>query len=80
MTGRNNNDTLPIVELLGVEAAMLTDSKQSAVAPVVFIAVRPQPHHSWQSFSFPLSLEHATRLRDDLTSLLQQFQPPPQLN
>ena len=80
MAGRSNHDTLPIVELLGVEAAMLTDPEQTAVAPVVFIAVRPQPNHSWQSFSFPLSLEHAARLRDDLTSLLKQFQTPPQLN
>lgn len=80
MAGHSNNSTLPIVELLGVEAAMLTNPEQTAVAPVVFLTVRPQPTQSWQSFSFPLSLDHAARLRDDLTGLLKQFQSPPQLN
>lgn len=74
MGRRNDNGTLPIVELLGVEAATLTNPEQSATAPVVFLTFRPEPHESWKSFSFPLSLQHAVRLRNDLTAVLQRFQ------
>lgn len=74
MGRRNDNGTLPIVELLGVEAATLTNPEQTATAPVVFLTFRPEPHESWKSFSFPLSLQHAVRLRNDLTAVLQRFQ------
>lgn len=73
MAGRDASGALPIVELLGVEAAMLTNREQTAEAPVVLVSLRPQPQRSWQSFSFPLSWEHAERLRDDLTNLLNEF-------
>jgi len=63
-----------MVELLGVEAATLTNPEQTATAPVVFLTFRPEPHESWKSFSFPLSLQHAVRLRNDLTAVLQRFQ------
>lgn len=74
MGRRNDNGTLPMVELLGVEAATLTNPEQTATAPVVFLTFRPEPHESWKSFSFPLSLQHAVRLRNDLTAVLQRFQ------
>lgn len=74
MGRRNDNGTLPIVELLGVEAATLTNPEQTATAPVVFLTFRPEPHENWRSFSFPLSLQHAVRLRNDLTAVLQRFQ------
>ena len=76
MARRDENGTLPIVELLGVEAATLTNPEQTAAAPVVFLTFRPEPHDSWRSFSFPVSLEHAMRLRNDLTEVLQRFQKP----
>ncbi|NLF73418.1 MAG: hypothetical protein GX575_30645 [Candidatus Anammoximicrobium sp.] len=74
MEMRNDHGTLPIVELLGVEAATLTDPEQTATAPVVFLTFRPEPHESWRSFSFPVSLQHAIRLRNDLTAALQRYQ------
>ena len=74
MGRRNDNGTLPIVELLGVEAATLTNPEQTATAPVVFLTFRPEPQENWRSFSFPLSLQHAVRLRNDLTAVLQGFQ------
>jgi hypothetical protein len=76
MAGRDEQSTLPTVELLGIEAAMLANHERTATAPVVFISLRPQD--SWQSFSFPLSWKHAERLRDDLTNLLKQFATPTQ--
>jgi hypothetical protein len=78
MAERDEQGTLPIVELLGVEPAMLANDERTAAAPVVFISLRPQPQHSWQSFSFPLSWKHAERLRDDLTNLLKEFGAPAQ--
>jgi hypothetical protein len=75
MRGQSKNGTLPLVELLGVEAAMLSNVEQTAGMPVVFLTFRPEPHQSWQSFSFPVSLRQAARLRDDLTDVLQQFVP-----
>lgn len=75
----NENGTLPIVELLGVEAATLTNPEQTAAAPVVFLTFRPEPHDSFRSFSFPVSLQHAVRLRNDLTEVLQRFQKPAQV-
>ncbi len=79
MGWQNSNGTLPIVELLGVEAATLTNPEQTAAAPVVFLTFRPEPHESWRSFSFPVSLQQAVRLRNDLTELLQRFQRPSQV-
>lgn len=79
MGRRNDNGTLPIVELLGVEAATLTNPEQTAAAPVVFLTFRPEPHESWRSFSFPVSLQQAVRLRNDLTEVLQRFQKPSQV-
>lgn len=80
MTGGSDSGTLPIVELLGVEAAILTNAEQTAEAPVVLITVRPEPHNSWRSVSFPLSWRQAERLRDDLTELLKQTRPVGQMN
>jgi hypothetical protein len=80
MASRRDHSTLPVVELLGIEPAMLTNPEHSDVAPVVFVTLRPQPHQNWQSFSFPLSWRHAERLRDDLTDLLKRHQAPQQLN
>lgn len=79
MGRRNENGTLPIVELLGVEAATLTNPEQTAAAPVVFLTFRPEPHESWRSFSFPVSLQQAIRLRNDLTEVLQRFQKQTQV-
>ena len=76
MANGNENGTLPIVELLAVEAATLTNPEQTAAAPVVFLTFRPEPHESFRSFSFPVSLQHAVRLRNDLTEVLQRFQKP----
>jgi hypothetical protein len=76
----SNHGTLPIVELLGVEGATLTNAEQTVAAPVVFLTFRPEPQQSWRSFSFPISLEHAVRLRNDLTKLLQQFQSAAHVN
>lgn len=75
MGRRNESDTLPIVELLGVEPAVLTDPERTKAAHVVFLTLRPEPDRSFRSFSFPLSLQQAARLRDDLTRILKQFQP-----
>jgi hypothetical protein len=75
MGRRNESDTLPIVELLGVEPAVLTDPERTKAAHVVFLTLRPEPDRSFRSFSFPLSLQQAARLRDDLTHILKQFQP-----
>jgi hypothetical protein len=75
MRGRSKQGTLPIVELLGVEAAMLTNAEQTVGTPVVFLTFRPEPNQNWQSFSFPVSLRQAARLRDDLTGVLKQFAP-----
>jgi hypothetical protein len=79
MGWQNSNGTLPIVELLGVEAATLTNPEQTAAAPVVFLTFRPEPHESWRSFSFPVSLQQAVRLRNDLTEVLQRLQRPNQV-
>ena len=79
MGRRNDNGTLPIVELLGVEAATLTNPEQTAAAPVVFLTFRPDPQENWRSFSFPVSLQHAIRLRNDLTGVLQRFQTATQV-
>ncbi len=79
MGWQNSNGTLPIVELLGVEAATLTNPEQTAAAPVVFLTFRPEPHESWRSFSFPVSLQQAVRLRNDLTEVLQRLQRPSQV-
>ena len=78
MERRNENGTLPIVELLGVEAAVLTDPERTTAAQVVFLTLRPEPDRNFRSFSFPLSWQQAARLRDDLTHLLKQFQPSTQ--
>ena len=80
MESESNNGTLPIVELLGVEAATLTNSEQTVAAPVVFLTFRPEPHQTWRSFSFPVSLQHAVRLRNDLAHLLQQLEHATQAN
>lgn len=71
----DNNNALPIVELLGVEAAVLTNPERTSAAQVVFLTLRPEPDRNFRSFSFPLSLQQAARLRDDLTRALKQFQP-----
>ncbi len=78
MERHNDSGSLPIVELLGVEAAVLTDPERTAAAPVVFMTLRPEPGRSFRSFSFPLSVQQAARLRDDLTRVLRQFQPATQ--
>ena len=78
MERRNENGTLPIVELLGVEGAVLTDPAHTTAAHVVFLTLRPEPDRSFRSFSFPLSLRQAARLRDDLAHVLKQFQPASQ--
>ena len=75
MERQNESGSLPIVELLGVEAAVLTDPERTTTAPVVFLTLRPEPDRSFRSFSFPLGLQQAARLRDDLTHVLKQFQP-----
>jgi hypothetical protein len=75
MAKQGSPGILPIVELLGVEAATLTNADQTVEAPVVFITIRPDPHRSWQSFSFPVGWQQAARLRDDLTRLLDQYRP-----
>ena len=72
--------TLPFVELLGVDAGLLTNAEQTVVTPVVFLALRPEPHRSFRSISLPVTLEQAVRLRDDLTRALAQFEPAAQLN
>jgi hypothetical protein len=74
MGRRNESGTLPIVELLGVEAAVLTDPERTTAAQVVFLTLRPEPDRSFRSFSFPLSMQQAARLRDDLNRVLKQFQ------
>ena len=74
MGKRSEKDTLPIAELLGVEAAMLTNAERTTEAPVVFLTVRPEPHRTWQAVSVAISLAQAGRLRDDLTHLLEQLQ------
>ena len=79
MERRNESGTLPIVELLGVEAATLTNPEQTAAAPVVFLTFRPEPRENWRSFSFPVSLQHAIRMRNDLNEVLQRFQKPTQV-
>ena len=78
MAERGEERTLPIVELLGVEGAVLTDPERTTAAPVVFLTLRPEPDRSFRSFSFPLSVQQAARLRDDLTRVLKQFQPATQ--
>lgn len=78
MERQNENGALPIVELLGVEAAVLTDPARMTAAQVVFLTLRPEPDRSFRSFSFPLSLQQAARLRDDLAHVLKQFQPATQ--
>ncbi len=78
MERQNEGGALPIVELLGVEAAVLTDPERTTAAHVVFLTLRPEPDRSFRSFSFPLSLQQAARLRDDLTRVMKQFQPAPQ--
>lgn len=78
MERQNDSSSLPIVELLGVEAAVLTDPERTTAAPVVFMTLRPEPGRSFRSFSFPLSVQQAARLRDDLTRVLKQFQPAAQ--
>lgn len=74
MGKRSEKDTLPIAELLGVEAAMLTNAERTTEAPVVFLTMRPEPHRTWQSVSVAISLAQAARLRDDLTQLLKQLE------
>ncbi len=74
MGTRDESGALPIVELLGVEAAVLTDPEQKRAAQVVFLTLRPDPEHSFRSFSFPLSLQQAVRLRDDLNRVIKQSQ------
>lgn len=78
MERQNEHGALPIVELLGVEGAVLTDPERTTAAPVVFLTLRPEPDRSFRSFSFPLSVQQAARLRDDLTRVLKQFQPATQ--
>jgi hypothetical protein len=75
MARQSSRGILPIVEVLGVDAATLTNADQTVEAPVVFITIRPEPHRSWQSLSFPVSWQQAARLRDDLTRLLDQYRP-----
>ena len=76
----SENGTLPFVELLGVDAGILTNVEQTVATPVVFVALRPEPHRSWRSVSLPVTLEQAVRLRDDLTRVLKEFEPATQLN
>ena len=76
----SENGTLPFVELLGVDAGILTNAEQTVVTPVVFLALRPEPHRSWRSVSLPVTLTQAVRLRDDLTRVLKEFEPAKQLN
>lgn len=64
---------LPFVEYLGMEPAMLTDSEQTEMAPVVLVTVRPQLQQSFASFTFPITVVAALRMRDDLDSLLYQL-------
>jgi hypothetical protein len=78
MERQNESGALPIVELLGVEGAVLTDPERTTAAPVVFLTLRPEPDRSFRSFSFPLSVQQAARLRDDLARVLKQFQPAAQ--
>jgi hypothetical protein len=80
MLGESEHGTLPIVELLGVEPAILTNAEQTVGAPVVFLTFRPEPQRSWRSVTLPVSIEQAARLRDDLTRLLKQLQPAGHLN
>ena len=76
----SENGTLPFVELLGIDAGILANPEQTVVTPVVFLALRPEPHRSWRSVSLPVTLEQAVRLRDDLTRVLKEFEPAKQLN
>ncbi len=75
MASPSSQGMLPIVEVLGVEAATLTNADQTVEAPVVIITIRPEPHRSWQSFSFTVGWQQAARLRDDLARLLDQYRP-----
>ena len=66
MARGDDQNTLPIVEFLGLEAVTLTDAERTVEAPVVLVTIRPEPQRTWQSISFPLSWRQAERLRDDL--------------
>jgi hypothetical protein len=79
MEWQNDSGTLPIVELLGVDAGTLTDEEGTVAAPVVFLTFRPEPHDNWCSFTMPISLPQAIRLRNDLTTLLDGIRIVPQL-
>ena len=70
----SQQDELPICELLGITGATLTNEDQSVMAPVVFLTVRPEPRKQWTSFTFPIGLQQAYRLRDDLAHLLKEIE------
>ena len=70
---RSHGETVSIVELLGVGATTTSSGEHSAV----LITIRPEPKKSWKAHSFAMRREQAERLRDDLTTLLQQLEPPP---
>lgn len=76
MSSQNDSGTLAFVELLGVGEGMLTDADRSFQAPIVLLTVRPEPDKSWQAFTLAVSRKQAKRLRDDLTKLLEDSQPP----
>lgn len=75
----SDSGTLPVVELLGVDMAILTNAEKTMGAPVVILTLRPEPHRSWRSVSLPVSMEQAARLRDDLNRLLEQLDLAKQL-
>lgn len=80
MGSQNDSGTLAYVELLSVGEGMLTDADRSFQAPIVLLTVRPEPDKSWQSFTLAVSRKQARRLKDDLTELLQEVQPPAHSN
>jgi len=80
MGKQNHTGTLAFVELLSVGEGLLKDADRSTVTPIVLVTVRPEPETNWQPFTFALSRRQAKRLRDDLTSLLNEPQSPSLLN
>ena len=61
MERQNESGSLPIVELLGVEAAVLTDPERTTAAHVVFLTLRPEPERSFGRSVFRWA---CNRLRD----------------
>lgn len=80
MGSQNESGTLAFVELLSVGEGMLTDADRSFQAPIVLLTVRPEPDKSWQAFTLAVSRKQAKRLKDDLTKLLDESQPPAHSN